>query len=67
VQALGLGDDAAVLDLAARAELAEAVLVHVERTHADRVAAGQGDHCPLAAADQRPEHAHGRAELAHRG
>jgi hypothetical protein len=47
-------DDATVFDLTRGAELAQAALVHVQRTGADRVTAGQCHHGPLAPADQRP-------------
>ena len=64
---VGARDDAAVLDLAVRAEQAQPGLVHVQRPRPDRVSARQGHHRPLAPRDQRPEHTDRGAELPHRG
>ena len=66
-QVICLGDDTAVLDVAARAELSQTGLMHVQRTRSDRVAAGQRDLGPLAPADQRPQHTHRGPELPDRG
>ena len=66
MQALGLGHYTAVLDLAAGAQLAKPVLVHVQRPGADGVAARQCDLGPPAPTDQRAENAHRCPQLAHR-
>ena len=66
-QMIGFGDHAAVLDVAARAQLAQARLMHVQRPRSDRVTAGKRDFGPLAPPDQRAEHTHRRAELPNRG
>src|ERR1700694_3681121 len=66
-QHIRLGHDTTVLDVAVSAQLSQAGLVHVQRARPDGVSAGQGDLGSLAAADQRSQHTHRRAELTDRG
>ena len=66
-QMLRFRDDAAVLDVAFRTQLAKPCLMHVQRTGPDRVAAGQGDPGTLTPAHERTEHTHRCPELADRG
>ena len=66
-QLVGLGDHAAVLDVAARAQLAQARLVHVQRAGSDRVTAGQRHLGPLAAATSGPSTQTDARNCRHRG
>ncbi len=62
-QVIRFGDDAAVLDVAPRAQLTQSGLMHVQGPRSDRVATRQGDLGALAAPDQRTEDTHRRTEL----
>jgi hypothetical protein len=67
VQLVGGRDHATVLDVAFRAELPQARLVHVQGSRADGVAARKRDAGAFAPSDERAQHAHRGAELSHRG
>ena len=61
------GDHTAVLDVAVRAQLAQAGLMHVQRPGTDRIPTGQRHPRPLAAANKRTQDAHRGPKLAHGG
>ena len=63
--ARGLGVDEAALDFDLGAELRQPLQVQVDRAAADGAAAGQRHERLAAAREQRPEHEHACAHLAH--
>ena len=66
-QVICLGHDTAVLDIAARTQLSQTGLMHIQRARPDGIAARKRDLGPLAPADQRSQHTHRCPELADRG